>query len=65
MKLLQLSTAHSYIYMSWNVLEAMNVAGAIAASNTDPVKEVIAHNKIGLLVDFLMLMAYQPRSLTY
>lgn len=55
-KLLQLSTVRVYLtypfVLSWSLLEAMSIGCAIVASNTAPVKEAIAHNETGRLVDF-------------
>jgi glycosyltransferase involved in cell wall biosynthesis len=54
--LLQLSTVHVYLtypfVLSWSLLEAMSVGCAIVASDTQPLREAIAHNETGLLVDF-------------
>ena len=38
--------------LSWSLLEAMSVGGAIVASDTAPVREVIRHDETGRLVDF-------------
>lgn len=54
--LLQLSTVHVYLtypfVLSWSLLEAMSVAGAIVASDTQPLHEAIRHDDTGRLVDF-------------
>jgi glycosyltransferase involved in cell wall biosynthesis len=54
--LLQLSTVHVYLtypfVLSWSLLEAMSVGCAIVASDTQPLREAIAHDKTGRLVDF-------------
>jgi len=54
--LLQLSTVHVYLtypfVLSWSLLEAMSVGCAIVASDTQPLREAITHDKTGRLVDF-------------
>lgn len=53
---LQLSTVHVYLtypfVLSWSLLEAMSAGCAIVASDTQPLREAIAHGDTGLLVDF-------------
>ncbi len=54
--LLQISTVHVYLsypfVLSWSLLESMSCGCAIAASATDPVREVITDGETGKLVDF-------------
>jgi glycosyltransferase involved in cell wall biosynthesis len=61
LRILQISTAHVYLtypfVLSWSMLEAMSAGGALIASRTAPVEEVInAEN--GMLTDF-----FDPSSL--
>lgn len=55
-QLLQLSRLHVYLtypfVLSWSLLEAMSIGCTIVASNTAPVKEVIEHDRTGVLTDF-------------
>ncbi|EIC23771.1 glycosyltransferase [Thiorhodovibrio frisius] len=53
---LRLSRVHVYLtypfVLSWSLLEAMSLGCAIVASDIAPVREAIAHNETGRLVDF-------------
>ena len=55
-QLLECSDLHLYLtvpfVLSWSLLESMAAGCAVVASNTDPVMEVMEHEKTGLLVDF-------------
>ncbi len=55
-KLLSLSDLHVYLtvpfVLSWSLMDAMACGCAILASDTAPVRDVIAHGSNGLLVDF-------------
>ena len=54
--LLQVSRLHVYLtypfVLSWSLLETMSVEGAILASDTPPVRELITDDVTGRLVDF-------------
>ena len=54
--MLQISRAHLYLtypfVLSWSVIETMAVGGALIASNTAPVTEVLRHDENARLFDF-------------
>lgn len=55
-KLLQISACHVYLtypfVLSWSCIEALSAGCLLVGSATPPVREVIEHNRNGLLVDF-------------
>jgi len=56
LSLLRVSAAHVYLtvpfVLSWSMLEAMSTGCLVVASDTAPVREVIEHERDGILVDF-------------
>ncbi|MEP0963412.1 MAG: glycosyltransferase family 4 protein [Roseobacter sp.] len=61
-KVIQISRCHIYLTMpfvlSWSLMESMAMQSTLIASDVAPVREMITHNKTGLLVDF-----HQPDAL--
>ncbi len=55
-QVIQISRCHIYLtvpfVLSWSLLESMSMGATIVASDTPPVREVIEHEKTGILVDF-------------
>jgi len=56
LSMIQVSRVHVYLtypfVLSWSLLEAMSAGAAIVASDTTPVKEVMAEDETGRMVDF-------------
>ena len=54
--LLKLSRCHVYLtvpfIVSWSLLEAMSLEKTVIASDVEPIRKFIEHEKTGLLVDF-------------
>ena len=56
LRVLQVSACHAYLtypfVLGWSCIEAMSTGALVVGSATAPVKEAIAHEENGLLVDF-------------
>lgn len=56
LQVLQVSACHVYLtypfVLSWSCVEAMSAGALVVGSNTQPVRELIAHGRNGMLVDF-------------
>lgn len=54
--IIQVSRVHVYLtypfVLSWSLLESMSAGGAILASGTEPVREVLTEDETGWMVDF-------------
>ncbi len=60
LNLLQISKVHVYLtypfIVGWSLLEAMSTECSIIASATEPVREILEHNKNAILVDFFSIL---------
>jgi len=67
-EILSLSDVHLYFtvpfVLSWSVFNALSSGCVVAASNTPPVREVIEHEKTGLLADFYDIDGHTENALS-